>query len=87
MVNTKRVKRCCLHCAQDTTNVSGICPRCDNKDHESRIKRDWDREAMFDGVPGEDDYSEQSGADSVWSTEREDHRPVVSAHKERYAIW
>ena len=62
------VKRCCLYCGKDTKSTFQICSQCDNKNRDIQTQqvRDWDREAMFDGCPGEDDYSEDSGPDSIW---------------------
>lgn len=54
--------RCCLFCGRDTRSRCQICSRClgeDDGHQESEPERPWPQQI------GEDDYSEDSDADSV----------------------
>ena len=64
----------CLICGRDTARKSGICWRCEG--HGTHVQEKRDRHVLHvDGDPpmktidldAEDDYSEESGPDSVYT--------------------
>jgi hypothetical protein len=59
-----RVIYCCLRCGRDTRRRSRLCNRCCGM-HTGRRRRSGDDAELRDLSPLEDDYSEDSNADSV----------------------
>lgn len=54
---------CCIYCGRDTRSRSGICRRCLGADVSQSVDRSG--RGPEDEVPLEDDFSEESGPDSV----------------------
>jgi len=59
----KREPVCCRYCGRDTTRRCGICNDCLGLDRRVKVERMGRSKA--DELPLEDDYSEESDADSV----------------------
>jgi predicted amidophosphoribosyltransferase len=59
---TTTAKSCCLACGRDTRAKGGICARCTGE-YQPRPRRRRDDEPDLD--PLEDDYGDESDADSV----------------------
>jgi hypothetical protein len=71
---------CCIYCGRDTRHPSGICSRCVRG--ESLPRQHTKREPSPDLPPLEDDYSEESDANSVCDDRSDLGRDIGEAFRQ-----
>ena len=72
--------QCCLGCGRDTHSVSGYCLRCIGREPFDNRRGGNPARPPAD-LPLEDDYSEESNADSVCNDNSASFQPTACARR------